>query len=381
MKGSIGFAKNVTRYYVAWYDEIAGRTRKIWHYKGLHMRSIDLAEKLLAAMQGDVENGVFLIEKYIRNVHDVVPYLRKWLESIKGTLSPGTQKDYRNSIENHLVPFFQTKTIQLHEIQYDTLMELLGTIARDGKGKLNVMYCLHACLDYAWRSQRIPSIPPFPKKKAYNIVEPPIEWLREIRQKAIIEAIPLEDQPIFWWLKYYLRRPGEAMALHKEDFKDGVFTVKRGFSAKQEIERTKTGEIHLLPILPELVPYIEIEQEKQKQHGVISPYFFVYTQGKKEGKHYTNGVLNAIWKKACKKAGETIGLYSGTKHSSCSQLINEYGYSIHEVQMATDHARLESAKKYAKIEMSARQAILEKKVVHLKDACTILERNSKGNIQ
>ena len=50
--------------------------------------------------------------------------------------------------------------------------------------------------------------------------------------KAVIGAIPLRDQPIFWWLKYTLRRPAEAMALLKEDFKDGMFTVHRSFSAK-----------------------------------------------------------------------------------------------------------------------------------------------------
>lgn len=379
MKGAIGFAKNVSRYYVAWYDETIGKTRKIWHYKGLHMRSRDLAEKLLAAMQGDVENGIFLIEKYIRNVNDIVSYLRKWLEAIKSTISLGTFKDYNNSIENHLVPFFQTKIMQLQEIKYDTLMELLGTIQRDGKGKQNVMYCLHACLDYAWRSSRIPCVPPFPKKKAYNIVDPTIEWLPERRQKAVIGAIPLEDQPIFWWLKFYLRHPGEAMALHKEDFKEGIFTVKRGFSAKQETERTKTGEIHLLPIIAEFLPYIEIENDKQRANGIISPYFFVYSRGKKEGKHYTHKVLNTLWSEACERTGEHIGMYSGLKHSTASQLVNEYGYNIHDLQIAGDWARLESVKKYAKIEVSTRQAILERKVVKLKDVCTNLERNSEGS--
>jgi hypothetical protein len=33
------------------------------------------------------------------------------------------------------------------------------------------------------------------------------------------------------------------------------------------------------------------------------------------------------------------------------------GYSMYEVQMATDHARLESVKKYAKVELSARKAL------------------------
>jgi integrase len=376
MKGSIGYAANVNRWYVAWYDETAQKTRKIYKYKGQYLYDRRIAEKLLSVMQGDAENGTFFIEKYTHAECDVIPYLRKWLESVKGTLSPATYKDYRNSIENHLVPFFQSRNIELQEIQYDTLMELLVGINRDGKGKLNVMYCLHACLDYAWRSRRISIVPPFPKRKAYNIVEPVIEWLPSERQEKVIAAIPLEHQPIFWWLKYHLRRPSEAMALHKEDFNNGEFIVSRGFSDKQEVDRTKTGEIHRVPMVSEFGPYIEIEQGKQKKYGIISPYFFIHSNGKKEGKHYTSGNMNALWKAACKKTGENIEMYAGLKHSTASQLINECGYNMHDVQIAGDWARLDSVKKYSKVEVSARLAILEKKSIRANNSCTMLERKS-----
>ncbi len=130
-------------------------------------------------------------------------------------------------------------------------------------------------------------------------------------------------------------------------------------------------------MVDDFAKYLEIEWEKQRKHGILSPYFFVHPQGKKEGKHYTHTTMNDLWNAACAIVGETIGLYSGTKHSSCSQMINEYGYSIHEVQMATDHARLESVKKYAKTEVSARKALLEKKVVHLPKSGTFLARKKK----
>jgi integrase len=377
MKGSIGYAKHVKRYFVAWYHEPDKKTYKIYRYKGELLYHEKMAEKLLACMQGDMEKGVFRIEQYTKSACDVIPYLQTWVESVKGTLSPATYKDYKNSIENHLVPFFETKGIQLHEIQYDTLMELLSHIDRDGKGKLNVMYCLHTCLDYAWRSHRIPAIPPFPKKKAYNIVEPTIQWLSEERQIRVIEAIHLEHQPIFWWLKLTLRRPSEAMALLKEDFDGKAFTVRRGFSDKQPYDRTKTGETHIVPLLAEFEHFVAVEADKQKQYGIVSPYFFVHPEGKKEGKHYTHKSMGDIWKAACKKVGETIDLYSGLKHSSASQLINEYGYNIHDVQIAGDWARLDSVKKYAKVEVSARKAILEKKVLQFKRSGTPLERKSQ----
>jgi hypothetical protein len=73
-----------------------------------------------------------------------------------------------------------------------------------------------------------------------------------------------------------------------------------------------------------------------------------------------------------------VKLNTGTKHSSCSQLINEYGYNIHMVQMATDRARLESVKKHAKTEVSARKALLERKIVQLPNSGTFLARRGEG---
>ena len=380
-KGNVGFAKNVKRYYVAWYHEPDRKTYKIWKYKGLHMQKgkqgREMAEQLLSVMRGDYGNGIFRIEKFTIQDCEVISYLRTWLESIKNTLTPATYKDYKNSAERHLVPFFETKTVQLHEIRLDTLTQLLGSIKREGKGKKNVMYCLHACLDHAWRSGRISAMPAFPREKDYQIVQSVIHWLPEERQRKVIEVIPIEHQPIFWWLKYHLRRPAEAMALRKEDFDGAMFTVHRGFSAKVPLDRTKTGEIHAVPMVSDFEPFLAIEEQKQKVNGIISHYFFVHPRGKLQGKHYTHKTMNDLWKAARSKVGETIDMYSGLKHSTASQLINEYGYNIHDVQIAGDWARLESVKKYAKVEASARKAILEKKVVQLRKPLHEYARNPK----
>ncbi len=375
MKGLIGFDKKSGRYYVSWYHSPHRRTYKIWFYRGQPMRkAIDdrgrdmgfaLAEKLLSAMQGDQENRCFRLEKYTHNETDVIPYLESWLEAVKSTLSPATYKDYKGSINKHLKPFFEKKLIQLHEIQFDTLMELMSSINRVGKGKLNVIYCLHACLKYAWKARRIPAIPPFPERKDFQIVDPVIRWLPEDRQDRIIKAIPVEDQPIFWFLKYHLRRPGEAMALYKEDFEDGVFKIWRGISNYQEITRTKDKQVHLIPMVSAFEPWTRVEAEKQREHGIISPYMFVSVRGRKRGKRYTARTLQRLWDAACKVAGENIDLYSGTKHSRASQLLNVYGLSKSDLKEAGDWARMDSVDKYAKMEVATRKNLLEGKVVKL----------------
>ena len=368
MKGSINYRKDRGYFYVQWHNASQNKTYKIYKYKGEFMYNRKIAEKLLAVMQGDFENGTFQIEKFTENRWtDVVPYLWQWLDIVKPRLSPATYKDYRNSIKNHLTPFFKANPVQLHEIQYDVLMKLLNSINRKGKGKANVMYCLHRCFDFAYRSRRIPEIPPFPEKADYNIQVPTIKWIPENRQLSIINEIPGIHKPIFLWLKYHLRRPSEAMALYKEDydFDNDLFIIKRTISARQLIERTKTSVEHLIPCHSDFKPIIN--QMAKREIQIMSPFFFTCHSSRMPGKRYTQTIMSKLWKDACKRAGESISMYAGLKHSSCSQYINQKGLSISDLQTITDHARLESVKRYAKTEVARKRQLLESKIVPLKN--------------
>jgi hypothetical protein len=147
-----------------------------------------------------------------------VLYLQEWLIEACKTIPPATQKEYENSIRNHLVPWFTEHSYQLREIQYDVLCRLLGNINRTGKGRKTVMYCLRRCLVHAFKSNRIPTVPMFREENKYNIVDTFIPWLPKDRHIKVIKSIPEVHQPIFWWLKYHLRRPSEAMTLFKIDY-------------------------------------------------------------------------------------------------------------------------------------------------------------------
>lgn len=283
MKGSIHQRKDRGTWLVRWYHVPHRKTYSITRYKGELMYHRKVAEKLLAIMQGDTENGVFRIEKFISNGHtDVIKYMRGWIKTVKEDLSPASYKDYKNSIDNHLVPYFEENHCYLHEIQYDTLRHLLKSIKREGKGKMNVMYCLHACMQYAWRSSRIPTMPPFPEKKYYRIQEKVIEWLPEDRQLKILEAIPHEHQPIFYWLKYHLRRPCEAMALHRCDYdkENETFTIRRSISNRELVERTKTGKAHVIPMHPHFRRFI---QSNKNSKAIISQFFLLAEHPEQKG--------------------------------------------------------------------------------------------------
>jgi len=365
MKGSIQKHNKYDYYYVAWLDK--GKLHTISRYKGFlcrdgeiaGMTGKEMAERLLSLMRADVENGTFRIEKWKGEAaSDIIPYLWKWFEEDKNSLSPATQKDYIGSIKNHLIPWFEKNPYQLHEIQYDVLCRLLNDINRTGKGKKNVIYCLRRCLVHAFKSNRILTMPFFPEEKKYNIVKPIIKWLSEERQIKVIQAIPIEHQAIYWWLKYHLRRPSEAMALHRIDYdkEQNAFIIRRTFSNKQLVQHTKTHKIHIIPC------HSEFKKIMQKMPiRIDSQYFFVNPRGKLTGKHYTLEVMEAIWHKACKQVGEDIDMYSGLKHSSCSQYINEKHYSLDQVQMLTDHASRESVKKYASVMLDEKRRLMEGK--------------------
>lgn len=92
-----------------------------------------------------------------------------------------------------------------------------------------------------------------------------------------------------------------------------------------------------------------------------------------KGSIYALATMEEIWHTACKAVGEDIDMYSGLKHSSCSQYINEKHYSIDQLQMLTDHSRRESVMGYASVHLEEKRRLMEGDVVDI-------TRKSNGSI-
>lgn len=118
------------------------------------------------------------------------------------------------------------------------------------------------------------------------------------------------------------------------------------------MDSTKTGKEHVIPCHSNLIPLIDYIAGQQGE-------FMFQTHGPGKGKAYTLEALGRLWKKACKATGESIDLYSGLKHSSCSQYINEQGMALSDLRTITDHARLDSVEKYAKTEVARKRQLME----------------------
>jgi hypothetical protein len=110
--------------------------------------------------------------------------------------------------------------------------------------------------------------------------------------------------------------------------------------------------MHEIPCHPDFKPIME------KMPITFGPYFFVNPTGKLKDKHYQHDFLVDLWNKACGKVGESIRMYAGLKHSSCCQFVNEYGGSIDQLQILTDHARRDSVLKYTEVKVEAKRKIV-----------------------
>ena len=375
MKGSISYLKDRRQFVVNWYDEKAGRNRTITRYKGEFMYSRKIAEKCLSMIQSTYEDylngrGYFRIENYLGKGGTSVPefYVEWMTEVIEPKKKPATIKGYWSYHRNWIKPFFEKNGVMLHEVTLHTLNKLLNSIKLTGKGKLNVMMALRACMDYAFRSEVIGYMPPFPKQEEYNIVEPEFDWLWEEDQMRVINAIPEPHRPVLLWLKYHYRRPGEGCALFKTDYDvfNNAFWIRRTISDRKLVDRTKTGKAHYTPCHSK---FTKIARQLISENE-WSPFLFVNPRSRKkeEGGHYTLESLNNIWKAACREVGIKIRLYHGTKHSSCTQFINEKGGSDTDLQVLTDHARLDSVKKYRIVGLDRKRELMEKEKVVSLDA-------------
>lgn len=342
------------------------RGRKGWltHYDGIPLYSLELANKLRARAQEDVEaeakgEGIFRWERYTRQSIDTLAYLWDWLEIEKPHLAKATYQGYYYAISKHLEPFFQVHPVPLRKLNYTLLMTLLNSMTGlAGKSRQNVIGTLRACLSFALKDQRITAIPPFPAQKKYNIQKPVVLWLPEERQLKVIDAIPKQHQPIFAWAKWHYRRPNEACALQKADFDGNNFYVRWGFSAGELHPYTKTKKEFETPCDDEFRPYLEFMTKG------FSNFFFQNPRALNRERHYTVWVMRRIWKIACRKVGESIDLYQGLKHSSCCQFLNEKGGTLTELAEITGQD-LTSLQHYVTTEVARKRELMGRKVVTL----------------
>ncbi len=331
---------------------------------GQFMYAKKQAERRLHEIQTDYERSqrgecAFRIERYTgKGFTDVIEYFEEWLKT-KENKKPATIKGYKSYFKTWIKPFFEKYPVMLHDIQLDTLHQMLEFIKLSGKGKYNVMNCFHTFLDFAWRSRRIPEVPPFPKKEDYNIIQPKIEWIDSATWWKAVDLMPMHHRPIFLWMYYHLMREAEACALRWEDW-DEVnqnFIVRRSISARQEVNSTKTGKVYVTPCHSDFLPFMK----ELIRNRSDSPYIFVNPLARNNGQRYSNESIKTAWKNVCSQLDISIRPYAAIRHSRATQMSVELGMTAYEIHEAGTWKRIDSVYKYRDLQLDRKKSLLERK--------------------
>jgi integrase len=187
---------------------------------------------------------------------------------------------------------------------------------------------------FAWRSEDIPKLVPFPKLEMS--LPDNIEYLTLDQQDKVLAEIPTADRPIFAFMMDNGVRVGEARALKKEDVREDFILIRWVFSdndLKPCSSNKKGGMIGITDYTRKLLDQLPVN---------FSEFVFV----RHDGKPYTNKDLNLIWKTACKKVGIQIKLYNAVRHSLGCQLL-DMGVEIDIVRQQLRHTNIKMTQRYA----------------------------------
>jgi integrase len=237
--------------------------------------------------------------------------------------------------------------MDIRHIRYKHLEKLYNSLKLSDKAKYNVLGALRTMLRWAYRSEDIQQIPPFP---VLSFELPEIEYLTFEQQEKIISFIPEADRPVFEFGMEYGLRTQEVRALQKDCITDQEIIIKRSFSDNTLQEKTKTGAIRREPITDAA---LDILNRARKS---LTPFVFV----KKNGTPYSNKSLNTIWRKACKAAGVKIKLQAAFRHSLGCQLLDQ-GEDLELVRDVLGHTKSDMTRRYAKRNPATVRAALEKR--------------------
>ena len=148
------------------------------------------------------------------------------------------------------------------------------------------------------------------------------------------------DKSIFTFQRLTGCRPNEARGLLRENihWDKGIpiiATVRDSHGMLRQ--RTKTGKLRVLPIIPEI-------EDVLKSKSI--PYVFT-----RNGVPYGKRTHENIWKKANQQAHQTFGVplvgqYAGSKHSFGMQRLNA-GFTTDQLQAVFGHADIKSTQQYA----------------------------------
>jgi integrase len=323
--------------------------------QGQSLDSYQRASVLLSHIQHEIENHIFDPSRYVAS--DLRKYyfeslIDRWFEdkkrlAEKGQLSWSYLNPLKGHLENYIKPHFKGKDVRdLRAIDIkEFYRQLPGRLSP--KSQKNITNALENFFNTLLQDEVIEKKPIFPK---VSVPEPAIKWCTREVQDAILNAIPDKHRFIFFFLTRQGLRPAEAVAVKwgDIDLQKGIITVQRTMSNRKIVERTKTKTVRPRLIHPDVLDIL-----KSIPRGLPNVYLFINPNS---GKPYLTDTLQRLWKYACESVSVDIGLYQATRHSVASMAASS-GVSIAIIKEVLGHTDIRTTQKYSHVDVLSQSQV------------------------
>lgn len=289
------------------------------------------------------------------NYEDILfsDFLKKWLESIKFTISKTTYSTYKFTIYGVICPYFEKNKIKLADLKANHIQEFYAYKSSVDKVSNNTILhyqaYIHNALQFAVKSEMISKNVAenvtLPKKqkfisKFYTATE--LKQLLEFSKGTDLETVIL----IAVW--FGLRR-GEIIGLKWEniDFENKTLSVEGTMvmvgSKQQYSHSTKSrSSIRAFPMSNDCIEYFKYlkkrqEQNKKELRGHYINKWRDFVCVKQNGQILNLDYVTRAFPKLCEKYGLPKIRLHELRHSNISLLISS-GASIKEVQEWAGHS-------------------------------------------
>ncbi len=231
------------------------------------------AEALKRRIDEEIAKGTFGKEKKGISFSD---FAAQYLEDKISELKPSTFKDYRQVLENHILPFF--RRTHLSQITPARVQDFLRHLQRKGvspatAGKvyrvLKSLLRRAIALEYLDRDPTIGIRPPRVEKKE-------MDFLTREEVEALLEASDGDIHDIIAVAAFTGMRQGEILALRWQDidFRTGTVRVVRSFSPANGFSDLKSERSRrAVPLIPRLAETLKERYERMGRPDMDSLVF------------------------------------------------------------------------------------------------------------
>ena len=373
VSGSLQIKYN-TYYAVINLKDENGKRKQKWIPTGLKVKgNKKKAKEILNAKIKEYENKNL---KYYSSI-TVAEYFKLWLAQIKNEVRPNTYRSYKGNMENHIIPYFKQKDIQLQDLTPDDLTtyyqhkhdntELSGRTLKHHHQ--NISKALNDAISKGYISFNPATYAKTVKEERFNA-----EFLNKSQIEELLEL--LNDNPIKLAVELcciYGFRRSEVLGLkwRNVDFENSSIRI---CETLQQCTKTITGSTNYtdetktessnrtMPMTKRARELLQEQLQRQKNNKLILGDNYIendYICTFDNGNEITPNYLSRNFHKIIVNSDLPQIRLHDLRHSSASNLLAQ-GFSVVQVAEWLGHSSSATTLKfYAHADKSSKMAIAE----------------------